>query len=357
MFAYDAENHLVNFNGGVAKYVYDGDGHRVKKITSTATIAYVYNARGQLSAEYGGPPPTVGGTSYLITDHLGSTRVVTDATQAVLSRHDYFPFGEEIYNALGNRNTDPNYNVLSGPTQRFTAKERDPEFGLDYFLARYYSGAQGRFTSPDEFTGGPDDVLEKDDPASQALPYCDIDEPQSLNKYAYAYNNPLRYIDPDGHKIKYVGQDGPPTDNRVILILENIDRQNGSRDVIVTSGYRSPETNARTPGAAKESYHTMGKAADIVVPGQTPEQTASQAVKAGATGVSTYDKSKGTPRVHLDVRTNEWNGKNGKTMQTRPEWRSNPDKVLGTTSEKPAPPPQPSLWERIKATINEYLKK
>jgi hypothetical protein len=38
-----------------------------------------------------------------------------------------------------------------------------------------------------------------DDPASQALPYADITDPQSLNKYSYTYNNPLRYTDPNGH--------------------------------------------------------------------------------------------------------------------------------------------------------------
>ena len=38
-----------------------------------------------------------------------------------------------------------------------------------------------------------------DDPASQALPYADIANPQSLNKYSYTYNNPLRYTDSTGH--------------------------------------------------------------------------------------------------------------------------------------------------------------
>jgi RHS repeat-associated protein len=38
-------------------------------------------------------------------------------------------------------------------------KERDIETGLDYFLARYYSSTLGRFTSPDEFTGGPDELF------------------------------------------------------------------------------------------------------------------------------------------------------------------------------------------------------
>jgi RHS repeat-associated protein len=85
--------------------------------------------------------------------------------------------------------------------QKFTLKERDNETGLDYFLARYYSSTQGRFTSPDEFTGGPHDVytLGSGDPEKQALPYAEITNPQSLNKYQYAYNNPTNVVDPDGH--------------------------------------------------------------------------------------------------------------------------------------------------------------
>ncbi|MBN1570608.1 MAG: RHS repeat-associated core domain-containing protein [Acidobacteria bacterium] len=96
---------------------------------------------------------------------------------------------------------DPDTAVASRMPQKFTGKERDAETGLDYFLARYYSGAQGRFLSPDEFKGGPDDALTgKDITSAGPLPYADISNPQSLNKYAYVYSNPLRYTDPDGHQ-------------------------------------------------------------------------------------------------------------------------------------------------------------
>ncbi len=87
-----------------------------------------------------------------------------------------------------------------GIGSRSSGKERDAETGLDYFLARYYSGAQGRFISPDEWKGGPDDALTgRDIIPPGPLPYADIANPQTLNKYTYTINNPLRYVDPDGH--------------------------------------------------------------------------------------------------------------------------------------------------------------
>jgi RHS repeat-associated protein len=100
---------------------------------------------------------------------------------------------------VGIRSASLSYGVDS-TRQKFTSKERDLETNLDYFLARYYSSTQGRFTSPDEFIGGPEELFIFAGAAS-ANPtfYADLTNPQSLNKYQYTYNDPLSYTDPDGH--------------------------------------------------------------------------------------------------------------------------------------------------------------
>ena len=191
-FKYDGDNRMVDFRftaGGVlthVKYHYDGEGRRIQKeVVGGRTTTYVYNAAGQLVAEYAGTVPAA--LRYLTPDHLGSTRVVTAANQAqnqgVLTRHDYLPFGQEIEPGRGNRDTINSFtaNLTDGPAQKFTGKERDAESRLDYFNARYFSGAGGRFTSVDPENAG----------ASPA-------DPQSWNGYTYARNNPLLYVDPDG---------------------------------------------------------------------------------------------------------------------------------------------------------------
>ena len=190
---YDGEGRLMQVtNGGnVARYDYDGEGRRVRK-TETAgnpvTTVYVHDAGGNLIAEYAQGGTTETGSRYLTADHLGSTRLVTDGSGVVVQRLDYFPFGQAIPagESDGNRNSSriPGYGATSTLTLQFTGKERGDsvaEGGLDYFGARYFSGAQGRFTSPD-------------------APFADQhpEDPQSWNMYAYVRNNPLKNTDPDG---------------------------------------------------------------------------------------------------------------------------------------------------------------
>ena len=68
---------------------------------------------------------------------------------------------QELPAAIGLRTTGRGYSAGDGVRQQFTDKERDIETGLDYFIARYYSSTQGRFTSPDEPLVGQDTVPAK----------------------------------------------------------------------------------------------------------------------------------------------------------------------------------------------------
>ena len=65
-------------------------------------------------------------------------------------------------------------------------QQYDPSSGLYPTPARMYHGTYGRWLTPDDFAGGPVSAYGPQDPApSSALPYADITNPQSLNKYAY----------------------------------------------------------------------------------------------------------------------------------------------------------------------------
>jgi RHS repeat-associated protein len=188
-FTYDTENRQVTatLNGAAAAYVYDGSGLRVQKTAGGQTTTYVYDAWGNLAAEYStGPAATLCGAAscYLATDHLGSTRLVSDGTGSANSvvRYDYQPFGTEISAGYDGRLNSQGY--LSAPDLfgvKYTGQQRDQENGLDWFQVRQYSGLAGRFQSPD--------------PANAGAAWGD---PQTWNGYGYVGNNPLSFTDPSG---------------------------------------------------------------------------------------------------------------------------------------------------------------
>jgi RHS repeat-associated protein len=115
---------------------------------------------------------------YYHVDTVGSVRAVTNSSGAVIERHDYYAFGEEC-------TTSPCTAPGLGQPLHFSGKERDQETGFDYFGARYYGSKVGRFTTVDP-------VLGLD---------ASLGDPQRWNRYAYARNNPLRYIDLTGDKL------------------------------------------------------------------------------------------------------------------------------------------------------------
>ena len=107
-------------------------------------------------------------------DHLGSTSYVTDASGEVYQHLEYFAFGETFVEEHSNTNKTP---------YLFNGKELDEETGLNYYGARYYDPRTSIFVSVDP----------------KAEDYA------SWSSYNYTFNNPLRFVDPDGK-----GPDDPP---------------------------------------------------------------------------------------------------------------------------------------------------
>ena len=201
---YDAENRMTKAWGGNnqwQEYAYNADAQRVRRKVDAVETWQVYGFDGELLAEYaaGGaatsPQKEYGYRNgqllvtaepsaqikWLVADHLGTPRMIFDKTGSLANvrRHDYLPFGEELFAGVGGRTTQNGY-TADTVRQKFTSKERDNETGLDYFLVRYYSSTQGRFTSADSFGGSKLN-------------------PQTLNLYSYVQNDPLNFKDPTGH--------------------------------------------------------------------------------------------------------------------------------------------------------------
>jgi RHS repeat-associated protein len=142
---------------------------------------YVYRD-GSLAAAV--RPDSQGGTRHFHLDHLGSVRLISNAGQVIYAEHAYYPFGREI--------TSPTQEIVSfghdtPEPMKFTGHERDFAGSytgpvLDYMHARYYNPWAGRFLSVD--------------PMVNAV--RNTKSPQGWNRYAYARNNPLARIDPNG---------------------------------------------------------------------------------------------------------------------------------------------------------------
>jgi len=277
-YLYDAEGRICAFSGlgGTFGYLYDAEGTRVAKgiinsLSCTATNGFTLTesyilspgneqlteldwsgssvsnwhtnvwAGGQLAGTYSNnlDPETQAAQPVIInfhlTDWLGSRRVTTDFEGTTSATCLSLPYG--------NGET-----CTPTPTEHlFTGKERDTESGNDYFGARYYASSMGRFMSPDWSA------------KVEPVPYAKLDDPQSLNLYAYMSNNPLGGVDADGHW-----------------------GCQGSQEGFCSPAAQDGMRNGMTPGEALDAAHAAQQQTGVAAscPGCTQKQAALAAEKA-----------------------------------------------------------------------------
>jgi len=208
-YFYDAENHLIQVDGSLpyctsngasgsaatACYYYDAEGRRIWRTgytndncDNTGKRGYVFDLEGRVIVEtndtgtdcdiqvYAGERHfgrQGGGSFFYHSDWLGTVRkIISDQylNNSNVQTCTSLPFGDGL-----------TCNSNASNVWHFTGKERDYESGLDNFLARFNAATFGRFLSPDPESAGASD-----------------DNPQTWNAYAYAIDNPIGNIDPDG---------------------------------------------------------------------------------------------------------------------------------------------------------------
>ncbi|MGW2820690.1 RHS repeat-associated core domain-containing protein [Streptomyces sp. NPDC001443] len=187
---WDAEGHLAKVtepdgSGGskTTTYVYTPDGERLVQRTPTETTLYLGGseitlAKGATKAkctryyDLGDGVQAIRGddnkVSFTLADHQGTGQLSVDAASQALQQRRTTPFG-----AL--RGSTPS--AWPG-TEGFVGGTQDTATGLTHLGAREYDESLGRFISVD--------------------PLMNLDDPQSLNGYAYSDNNPVTLSDPSG---------------------------------------------------------------------------------------------------------------------------------------------------------------
>lgn len=169
---FDALNRLVGTTAGstYTEFVYGSDGTKVGVVRGGSLIKSIAPLPGGESAVYN----SAGLNFIRHTDWLGSSRLATTWVHGIYAKEAYAPFGE-VYNEAGT------------PDRSFTGQDQDTvpgsgATGIYDVLFRKFDPAAGRWLSPDPLGWGA----------------ADLGNPQSLNRYAYVLNSPLRFVDPTG---------------------------------------------------------------------------------------------------------------------------------------------------------------
>src|SRR6266568_459897 len=190
--AWSAAGRLAGSSDG-SVYQYDYARRRVSRRNGSDTVLYHYDTAGRVISEtlqdgsklrdyfylagklvaadgcLSTSPPGCSEREWYHTDPAGTVLARTDANGTVTAKLEYLPWGESW--------------VSSGAAgaRQFNGRLVDPVSGLIDYGARYYLPRLGRFISPD---------VAAPDPRN----------PQSFNRYSYAWNNPYKYIDPSGRE-------------------------------------------------------------------------------------------------------------------------------------------------------------
>ncbi|SHM96804.1 RHS repeat-associated core domain-containing protein [Flavobacterium chilense] len=248
-------NHLnlpvqITSQGGNINYMYDATGAKQRKIVNGITTDYAggFQYENNVLQFFPQPEGYVSKTNgifeyiYQYKDHLGNIRLSYDKNLSIVEENNYYPFGlkqtdnNNMVNSLGN---------ATAQKYKYNGKELQDELGLNFYDygARNYDPALGRWMNVD--------------PLAEKM--------RRFSPYNYAFNNPVRFIDPDGMEpndwIRRIGENGKSTFffDSTIKTQEQATQTYGSDVQIVKEGTKTFSTsNGKEDGRYSYTYHNDG---------------------------------------------------------------------------------------------------
>ncbi|MDQ0172398.1 RHS repeat-associated core domain-containing protein [Paenibacillus tundrae] len=193
-YTYDSQNRLIKATGEgkTVTYSYNGDGLLYERTEGEQTVRYYYDEQAKLMAEAVVTSGKAELTYAYIYDLYGQLWARQDKKTGKLEYYQLNGHGDVIglVDDTGQELNKYTYDIWGGPLTteenvpnilRYAGEYWDETVGLQYLRARWYDPGMARFIGEDTYEG-------------------ELNDPLSLNLYSYVHNNPLKYVDPSGHR-------------------------------------------------------------------------------------------------------------------------------------------------------------
>jgi RHS repeat-associated protein len=282
-YGYDAFGARVLQTGTTTTTFYPFKWYSVASSTGTGakystTTSYMFNGDTLLATVdqqfSSGIATGTAKTRYVHPDHLGSTNVVTDENDNLVQTLDYFPYGATRISVATSTNEKRKY-----------IDQFSDDSGLSYLNARYYSPTQGQFLTQDPTflaLGNPTQLQQLTQQQQQKL----LGDPQILNSYGYARDNPIVNKDATG----LISASELELFYKALNGVSGLQTFSSYDNAVLSTSGKSPQQQAADQAQFKYDFGTFSASTAVTYGFVAVDPLAGVAIDAGNFVLMGYDK-------------------------------------------------------------------